>query len=106
MTNHLKNFGALRVLLILAALMLAILSPDPGTEAARSGWQIIPTLIAPAMVPLVFMVLLFDFMMCRMRMTDEPVRKKFRFISYVELSTALVLLLIWLPFFLAIGRQV
>lgn len=105
MTKYLKNFGALRVLLITAAIALAVLAPEPGTAAARSGWEVIPTLIAPAMTPLVFMVLMFDFMMCRVRMTDEPVRKKFRIISYVELTTAFILLLIWLPFFLAIGRQ-
>jgi len=104
MTKYLKTFGALRVLLITAALVLAMLAPKPGTEAARNGWEVIPTLIAPAMVPLVFMGLLFDFMMCRVRMSDEQVRAKFRYISYVELATALVLLLIWLPFFLAIGR--
>lgn len=104
MFEHLKNFGALRVLLIVAAIVLAAMSPEPGTAAARSGWEMIPTLIAPTMAPLIFMGLMFDFMMCRVRMSDELVRPKFRFISYVELATALVLLLIWLPFFLAIGR--
>lgn len=105
MTNYLKIFGALRISLITIAIVLAVLAPEPGTAAARSGWEMIPTLIAPAMAPLVFMVLMFDFMMSRVRMTDELVRKKFRIISYVELATAFILLLIWLPFFLAIGRQ-
>lgn len=84
--------------------MLAVLSPEPGVSAARSGWEMIPTLIAPVIVPLVFMVLLFDFMMSRVRMSDEPVRNKFRIISYTELAIALLLFLVWLPFFLAIGR--
>ena len=106
MFKHLKQFGALRILLLIAALALIIIRAEPGTEAARSGLEVIPTLIAPAMVPLVFMVILFDFMMCRIRMTDTHVKAKYRLIGYVELATALLLLLAWLPFFLAIGRQI
>ena len=106
MFELLKNLGALRVLLLLAAIAFMFVRSEPGTEAARTGWEMIPTLIAPVLAPLVFLGLLFDFMMCRIRMTDEYARKKFRNISYIELSAAIVLMLIWLPFFLAIGRQV
>lgn len=100
----LRQLGALRFLLILAAIFIAALSPEPGTVATRSGWEMIPTLVAPAMAPLVFMVLLFDFMMCRIRMNDGQDYKKFQMISYVELVAAILFLLIWLPFFLAIGK--
>lgn len=99
-----KDLGILRIILIAAAILLALFSTEPGTAAARSGWQIIPSLVMPAMTPLVFMVLLFDFMMCRIRMSDDAVRKKFSNISYIEIAVALFLLLMWLPFFLAIGR--
>ncbi len=78
--------------------------PEPGSPAARSGVEMIPTLIAPALTPLVFMLLLFDLMMSRIRMTENHVREKFRHISYIEFAVALLLFLIWLPFFLAIGR--
>jgi hypothetical protein len=86
------------------AIIVMILRPAPGSDAALSGWEMIPTLVVPAMTPLVFMVLMFDYMMCRIRMSDEAERKKFRTISYVELASALLLLIIWLPYFLAIGR--
>ena len=104
MPQLLKDLGLLRILLISGALAVVILVPKAGTEAARSGWEIIPTLIAPAMAPLVFMVLMFDFMMCRIRMSDESVRNKFRTIGFIELAVALFLFIMWLPFFLAIGR--
>lgn len=106
LSKYLNQFGALRLALLACVLALTILVPTPGIEAARSGWEMLPTLIAPAMTPLVFMLLMFDIMMCRIRMaeTNETVRKKFRFISYVELAAALLLFAIWLPFFLAIGR--
>ena len=104
--NILKNLGVLRILLLASVATLIILVPTPGIESARSGWEMVSTLIAPAMTPLVFMLLLFDFMMCRIRMSDndENIRSKFRFIGYIELAAALLLLIVWLPFFLAIGR--
>ena len=105
MIEQLKTFGALRLLLIAAAVILAIISPEPGTTAARSGWEMVSTLVAPAMAPLVLMVLLFDFMMCRIRMSDVQDYKRFRIISFVELVTIILFLLVWLPFFLAIGNR-
>lgn len=102
--NILKDLGVLRLVLIATAILLAIFSTAPGTAAARSGWEMLPSLVLPALTPIVFMVLLFDFMMCRIRMSDEAVRKKFSTISYIEIATALFMLLMWLPFFLTIGR--
>ncbi|NNC67177.1 MAG: hypothetical protein HKN83_03990 [Gammaproteobacteria bacterium] len=99
-----KDLGALRLVLIAAALLVAFMSPQPGTGVDLEGWGIIPTAVIPASTPLIFMVLMFDFMMCRIRMSDEDVRKKFSNIGYIELATALFLLIMWLPFFLAIGR--
>jgi len=99
-----KDLGILRLILLAAAILLGLFATEPGTAAARSGWEMIPTLIAPAMTPLVFMVLLFDIMMCRIRMSDGETRKKFATISYIEIATALFLMLMWLPFFLTIGR--
>lgn len=100
----LKDLGALRLLLIAAGLLIAFLSPEPGTAVNLDSWRVIPTAVIPASTPLIFMVLMFDFMMCRIRMSDEDVRKKFSNIGYLELATALFLLIMWLPFFLAIGR--
>ena len=99
-----KDLGALRLVLIAAALLVAFMSPQPGTGVDLEGWAIIPTAVIPASTPLIFMVLMFDFMMCRIRMSDEAVRKKFSNIGYIELATALFLLIMWLPFFLAIGQ--
>lgn len=103
--DMLKELGVLRLTLLATVAILIILVPAPGTEAARSGWEMIPTLVVPAMTPIVFMLLLFDFMMCRIRMSDndENIRRKFRIIGYIELAAAVLLLIVWLPFFLAIG---
>ncbi|MEM7400410.1 MAG: hypothetical protein AAF304_00510 [Pseudomonadota bacterium] len=104
MDTLIKDLGALRISLFVLAAMAVILRPSPGAYAARSGIEVIPTLVAPAMTPLIFMVLMFDFMMCRIRMSDEQQRSKFRRISYIELTVALLLFLIWLPYFVAIGN--
>jgi len=102
--SFIKDLGILRIILIAAALVIAFMSPNPGTGVDLDGWGIIPTAVIPATTPLIFMVLMFDFMMCRIRMSDEAVRKKFSNIAYIELAAALFLLIMWLPFFLAIGR--
>ncbi len=102
--SFIKDLGILRIILIAAALVIAFMSPKPGTAVNLDGLGIIPTAVIPASTPLIFMVLMFDFMMCRIRMSDEAVRKKFSNIGYIELAVALFLLIMWLPFFLAIGR--
>jgi len=102
--NFIKDLGALRLVLIASGLIIAFMSPEPGTGVDLNGWRIIPTAVIPASTPLIFMVLMFDFMMCRIRMSDEDVREKFSTIGYIELATALFLLIMWLPFFLSIGR--
>lgn len=101
---YLKRIGLLRIGLIAIAIMLFFIRPEPGTTAARSGLEMIPTLVAPAMAPLVFMVLLFDIMMCRIRMSENSERRKFLEISYIEIFITCVLAILWLPFFLAIGK--
>ncbi|MFK7815445.1 MAG: hypothetical protein AB8B92_03835 [Gammaproteobacteria bacterium] len=102
--SFIKDLGALRILLIATALLVAFMSPLPGTDVDLDGWNIVPTTVIPASMPLIFMVLMFDFMMCRIRMSDEAVRKKFSSIGYIELAAALFLLIMWLPFFLKIGQ--
>lgn len=102
--SFIKELGALRLLLIATTLVVAFLSPEPGTSVDLEGWGIVSTTVVPASTPLLFMVLMFDFMMCRIRMSEESVRKKFSSIGYLELATALFLLIMWLPFFLKIGQ--
>ena len=101
--NLIKNLGALRFLLISAALIIAFMSPEPGTAVNINGWKIVPTAVIPASAPIIFLVLMFEFMMCRIRMSDEAVQKKFSTIGHIEIAVALFLLIMWLPFFLAIG---
>ncbi len=102
--SFIKDLGALRLILIAFGLIIALLSPEPGTGVNLNDWHVISTLVAPAIAPLVFMVLMFDFMMCRIRMSDTAVKDKFRTIGFIELAVALFLFMMWLPFFLAIGR--
>ncbi len=102
--SFIKDLGALRLILIALGLFIAFLAPEPGTAVNLKGGQVLTTLIAPAMAPLAFMVLMFDFMMCRIRMSDNEVKNKFRYIGFINLAVALFLLIMWLPFFLAIGR--
>lgn len=98
--------GPLRVLLYLLSLVLALAAGAAGGETAYQGWAVIPTLVVPALVPIVFFVLLLDVMMSAVFMVDKQgaERRRYRHLLGLDLAVWLVLTAAWLPFFLALGR--
>ena len=68
----LKWLGPLRLMLVLGALALLVLRPAPATRPVYAGWDMIPTLIFPALVPLVFIVLLLDAIMGAVQLSSHP----------------------------------
>ena len=58
-----------------------------------------------ACVPMVFMGLLLDALMSRVWMVDTEglERKRFKTIMIIDLFVAMLLIVAWLPYFLAIG---
>ncbi len=99
------QLGILRVMLLLLAIIEIIFTPEPGTTVARSGWEIIPTLVAPAMAPIVFMGLMFDFMMARIGMssTNEAGKRRYQIISRIDLGMAILMVLLWIPFLVSLN---
>ena len=106
--NLLPALGLLRVgLLLLALLDIALplieimftLSPD-GNE--HSFWSLLATVIAPVMAPLLMTVLLFDYIMSRVRAADAEgaMRARYVKIGRIELGMIGISLLFWIPFFL------
>lgn len=104
--KFLKKLEPLRIMLVILALILIIFAQKSETQAVYEGLAIIPTLIFPALVPMLFMGLLLDALMSRVRQVDltGEERKRYRFIMFLNLGLALLLLLTWLPFFLSLGR--
>lgn len=92
--------GPLRLLLVLGVLALLVLRPAPGTPPVSAGWDMLPTLIAPALVPLFFMVLLLDAIMGAVWLSSYPAeRRRYQTVIGVSLGMALLLTLWWWPYF-------
>ena len=102
----LKILGPLRILLFALTLVLIVFAPEAGIERAREGMAVITNLIFPTIVPMVFMGLLLDALMCWVKQIDllGEEKKRFKMLMYLNLIFALVLLIRWIPFFLSLGR--
>lgn len=102
-----KDLGLLRLCLLGLAIMDTLVRPEPGSYPIHHGWEVIPTLVAPAAMPILMMVILFDALMSKIRSSDaetEQGRLKYRRIMYTELAVVAVSLILWLPYFMAIGK--
>ena len=87
-------------MLVFGSLVLVVLRPVPGTPAAYAGWEMIPTLLFPALVPLFFMGLLLDAIMGAVQLASHPDRRaRYRTVIGVDLGMALMLLLWWWAYF-------
>lgn len=99
------RLGALRVLLLICTLVVIVLAPAPGTRAVAEGWAFVPTLLAPVLAPLLLMLLMLDALMTRIFMSDAAgaERARLKYALTVDLAAAALLLIFWLPYFLALG---
>lgn len=94
-------FGLVILDLILSAgYQLAIMLMDTSLEQA--AWAPIPTIVAPVMAPILVVVILFDYIMSRVRAADEPEearRAHYLLTGRIELLFIGVMLAYWIPFF-------
>jgi len=99
-----KQIGPLRVILAAVAISMIVFSfftDDP----VRQGWAIIPTLVIPAVVPIVFFVLLLDILMSGVFMVDKTgqERSRFKFIALMDTVFVVLIVTLWLPYFRSLG---
>jgi hypothetical protein len=97
------ELGALRLSLWALALVVLVLMPSPETRAVYSGWDMITTLLAPVMAPIVAMVLLLDALMSRVFLSDatESQRRVLVRALIVNLVLAALLLVRFVPYLLS-----
>ena len=106
-----EALGFLRLALIILAfvnLLIPIvdsqLVADAGSGGGHTLWNIVVTYIAPVMTPLLVVVILFDYIMSRMRAADSEgeERARYIFIGRIELTVIAITLLYWIPYFIAL----
>ena len=104
--GFLKQLGVMRFVLGLLAIAVLVSAPKPKTEAVFSGWEMWSTLIVPTLAPIIFMVLMLDALMSRVKMTSvqgEEYARYRRFVIY-NLVLGIILAVYWTPYYLALGR--
>ena len=104
----LPTLGFLRIALLIAALinillpMIEILVPLTAGDDEHRLWSVMTSVIAPVMAPLLIVVVLFDYIMTRVRAadTDGELRTEFIRIGRIELAMLGLMLLFWVPYFI------
>ncbi|NOZ10336.1 MAG: hypothetical protein GXP09_04745 [Gammaproteobacteria bacterium] len=103
---YISYVGVLRVLLHGVSVMVIGFSRITGGPPVYTGWEMVPSLIVPALVPIVFFVLLLDMMMAMVFMVDRTgeIRRRYRVIALIDLALVVALFFFWLQYFLSIGQ--
>lgn len=96
-----KNYGPLRIVLAFTMLFLIVFVPNVGTLETYEGTDAVFNTVVPALTPIIFMVLLLDALMSLVMIdgktgTGRKISKRNSIISF---SLAIILLLVWVPFF-------
>ena len=101
LNNLIERFGWLRLGLATLTVTILFTVPPPRAETVLAWPDIVPTLIAPAIAPLVLMVLALDLLMARVMASgaDAFVRQRFRRITWLNLILIALLVARWAPFF-------
>jgi hypothetical protein len=104
--GFLGQLRPLRAVLILGAIIAILGKPEAGTPVVYSGWEMVSTLLIPVFAPLIFMLLMLDALMSRVWMSEAEgeERKRLRLVVRVDVIVGLLLLVYWIPFFIALGR--
>lgn len=104
--NLWQSLGVLRLALMTLALLnmlLPVINMQLGdtTPGYHGLWHITATIVAPVMAPLFAVVLLFDYIMTRVRAADAEGEERALFtrIGRVELAVMLATSIFWVPFF-------
>ena len=69
-----------------------------------SFWEVSAIYIAPVNAPIILVVVLFDYIMSRVRASDTTgaVQAQFKMIARIELAMIWLYLLYWVPYFISL----
>ena len=105
--NLLSDLGFLRIGLLSLALvnilppLIEIMLPRVASTNEHSFWEALTSVITPAMAPLFMVVLLFDYLMSKMRAADATGSQRASYVTIgrIELAILGITLLFWVPYF-------
>lgn len=104
--TYAREAGVLRILLAILTVAIVVSAPFAGDHAITEGWAMVPTVIVPATVPIVFFVLWLDVLMAAVfradAVEDEIRRERFGTIVKADIVLVSVLTLSWLPYFYSV----
>jgi hypothetical protein len=105
MLDFLKELRALRIIMACTTLLISVSSRFTGTEVYFSGWNMVPTLIIPAIVPILFFVLLLDVLMTWVFRVDAEGSDRIRLgrILIFDISLVVLLVISWAGYFNALA---
>ena len=104
----LSLLGWLRSSLFIAALIIILLSAidwvffnSPGSGSFKTLWGILSGMVAPVLAPLFLVVILFDWIMSRLRATDTDgeAGEHLQRIARFEMIALILMSLYWVPYF-------
>jgi hypothetical protein len=97
--DYIGRLGILRALLGALLLVVVIMAPFAGGADDRAGWSALPSLIAPALLPILIMVVLFDLAMTRVTMPAAQRAARYTTILWTYVALLGAAALAWGPFF-------
>jgi hypothetical protein len=105
MSGWLTDVGPLRLMLALLVLLVVLMAPAALGEMRLDWPMVVPTVVAPAVAPILFFVLMLDVLMTRVWMSsaDEAGRARLRRAFRFDLAVTAVLVAAWTPFFLRLA---
>lgn len=104
--GFLTYIGELRAALAGVALLCVMLKPFASSEVRYHDWGLLPDVIAPVTVLILFWGLALDMLMSKVYSfsADEAGKQRFRLIIRMEALLVLALLLSWVPYYVAVLR--
>lgn len=97
--NYIARLGFLRTLLVAVLVVFVTMAPFAGDHVEYSNWRILPSLIAPAFLPILVFVVLFDMVMSRVVMSTDERKERYRTVLWTYVGLLFAAALAWGPFF-------
>ena len=97
--DFIGRLGPLRTMLAVLLAVLIVMAPFTAEHAGGSTWGILTSMIAPALVPIAALVVMFDAVMARIVMTGEDRSKRYGTVLWTYGVLTAVLVAVWAPFY-------